>query len=750
MTNNNIFKLELTDNALYLKGTLYNGTEVCSPVALNISGDGIFYVWTFVDSGEEKPWFADKTLNLPLFTNACGIYNSITSMVDENGKVVGYTAKSKSSRAEATITAYVEDDEIGFNFYISNTNRSENLPLVSVDFVIGGLNVGSDSTYMSANQYGGRTYSKIKSADIQKPGVNFVNGCIGGGLPLCYMYDVVDNSGIEIEMMMADRPTLWAEPTDNKNTLKLRLNWIVDRLLLAEESHIFGGTFRMTAYENKSAIQKMRDWRDDAKERYGLETVKSPDWLKGNMVEFNMNPENTIKYFTRLDDSRCYELLSWWKSLGYDTIFGVSCNNVGQNWLSPFDYVTMDEVGGLEAESKMMEWLKELDMKMYLWVTTVGIDRDAKEVKENKDWFNRRHNGKHFYAWDSNKDNGYLGYAPDADPVSAGWRQWLKDQIKNVTERGYCGIFIDGCIPRADNHSDYLFPGRSRNGIEGQVIELAHYVAELKGENILTNEDCSLLSQNACHMNAGRYTAMAPYHWKAHWDQGMGGGPEAKVSAPERIKPELAKDYLLMLYASMLPGLLMTDMAEGYTTEVNRPWVVQTLLSGNVPKTHSEYLIDTHKYRRVAEIDEPIGIELDEEHRALRHSEFLSLMKLAKDEQRIIRFTPMTIEGVDISGSASAVGMLHADSDEAILAIMQFGDKDCEVEVKLSTPIDVAKVLLAKIDAPQEKEWEVRELLFSSSDEYKGETYKISGDISFKTDISAHGFKIFKLKKVSK
>jgi len=743
MTN---FILKLRDNALYLTGKLKNGIEIDSPVKLNISGDSIFYVWTFVDSGEEKPWFADKDLNLSMFTNSEGIKNSISTMIDADGTITGYMVKSTHIRAEVTLIANVEADEIGFSFSISNPNRTENLPLSAVNFLIDNVTVGDSGTYMSANQYGGRTYSKIPVNKIDEPGVNFVNGCIGGGLPLCYLYDKNDNCGIEFEIMLSDRPTLWAEPNkNNDDKVNLRLNWITDRLLLADEAHIYGGTFRLTSYSDCTAITKMRSWRDNAKERYGLETVKSPDWLKGNMVEFNMNPENTVKSFVRLDDPRCYELLSWWKSLGYDTIFGVSCNNVGQNWLSPFDYSTMKEVGGLEAESKMMEWLKELDMKIYLWVTTVGIDRDAVEVGKHPDWFNRRRNDNFFYAWNSTKDNGYLGYAPDADPSSTGWRDWLKNQIRDVIDRGYCGIFIDGCIPRADNHSDYLYPGKSRNGVEGQVIELAHFVESLDTEVILTNEDCSLLSQNACHMNAGRYTAMAPYHWKAHWDQGMGGGPEIKVSAPERIKPELAKDYLLMLYGSMLPDLLVTDVVEGYTTEANRPWVAQTLFSGVVPKTHSEYLIDGHKYRHVAEVDKPAGLELDEDHRRARYNEFLSLINLSKDEQDLIRFAPLTIEGVSVSGSNEVVGMMHVKDNNGILALINFGGEKVNINVNLQEPMDLPNTQINKADNPHKKEWIAKEILVSSSDLLCEADNLLSDKIAFNSLISPFGFKIYSL-----
>ena len=203
----------------------------------------------------------------------------------------------------------------------------------------------------------------------------------------------------------------------------------------------------------------MRRWRDAAVDRYGLTPPPVPAWARhANIIEFNMNPNNTAKGFTRLDDPKCKALLQSWHEIGFTVIYGVSDKNVGQNWLSPFNYEPCAEVGGHEAERRMLTWVHELGLHMTLWVTTVGMDRDAPEVAAQQEWFTHRANGDLFYAWDSTPETHYLGYAPDADPLSAGWRQWLKEQVRGVIARGYDGIFIDGCIPRADNHARWPGP----------------------------------------------------------------------------------------------------------------------------------------------------------------------------------------------------------------------------------------------------------------------------------------------------
>ena len=58
--------------------------------------------------------------------------------------------------------------------------------------------------------------------------------------------------------------------------------------------------------------------------------------------------------------------------------------------------------------------------------------------------------------------------------------------------RGYDGIFIDGCIPRASNHARWSWPGESRNGVEDQVRELAAFVRTLGDELITFVEDAGL------------------------------------------------------------------------------------------------------------------------------------------------------------------------------------------------------------------------------------------------------------------
>jgi len=229
--------------------------------------------------------------------------------------------------------------------------------------------------------------------------------------------------------------------------------WTPDRLLAPAQSHAFSGAVRLRGYRGRP-IEAMRCWRDTAAERRGLVPPAAPEWARRmNIIEFNMNPGFKTKGFTRLDDPLCCEMLVRWKDMCYTAIFALSPFHCGANLVSPFDYDPCPEVGGAEAERQFLRWARELGFHVFLWVTTTGVDRDSPPAREHADWFTHRPNGDFFYAWDSTPATRYIGYVPDGDPLSAGWRGWLKEQVGRVIGRGYDGIFVDGCIPRASNHA---------------------------------------------------------------------------------------------------------------------------------------------------------------------------------------------------------------------------------------------------------------------------------------------------------
>jgi len=389
-----------------------------------------------------------------------------------------------------------------------------------------------------------------------------------------------------------------------------------------------------------------------------------------------------------------------------------------------------------------LRWARELGFHTTLWVTTVGIDRDAVEVTAHPDWFTRRTNGALFYAWDSHPPD-YLGYAPDGDPLSTGWRAWLKDQVRQVIARGYDGIFIDGCIPRASNHARWAWPGEGRNGVEDQVRELAAYVRTLGTELVTFVEDESLTTQACCEITVGRYHAAPPFFKKAYWDHGMGGGPEAGIAPPSRIPPECAREYLLIRYASLLPGTVSNDILEGYISEETRPWVVQSLLAGMVPKTHSNYLQTPERYIPI-DADDPPAAEQAPAHRRRGYEEFISLIQFCRDEP-LIRDTPLSIEGVVITGDDAVVGLLRPTSDRCLLTLIQFAGHSADVSVQLADPCDVPACAYAQAGQPASGLWEAHELLASMVETMSQPMTTVSGDQVMTVHLGAYSFRIFEL-----
>jgi len=716
------------------------------PVRVNIQGDNTFYVWNVVDSGENAPAWAETDLQLTYFgsaTQSPGITHRIEWLNGADGEE-GYRITGVGERATVTLDITLVDGELNASLTIHNPQQlgGRSLPLCLAELSLGEIEVGDGAVYLSAHPYGGGTFGFGQIAQLPPTGVSFAHGCIGLALPLLYLHNPNTRGGLQFEFMLDERPQAWIRPGASASNACWAISWTTHRLLAPGQSHRYGGTVRIMPYVGRP-IERMRAWRDAAGARYGLVSPQTPEWVRqANIIEFNMNPDNAEFPFKRLDDPRCREVLERWKAMGYNAIFGVSCNNVGINWLSPFDYEPCEAVGGIAGERQMLEWAHGLGIKIFLWVTTVGIDRNAPEVRAHPEWFTHRRNGDLFYCWDS-KAPDFLGYAPDGDPLSSGWRQWLKDQVSRVVARGYDGIFIDGCIPRADNHLRWAWPGEARNYVEDQVRDLAAHVRTLGNDLLTFVEDEGLALQASCEMTMGRYTAVAPNLSGAYFDPGMQGGPEM-AGKPTRIPPELARHYLLVRYASLLPDAVSNDIAEGYFSEHARPWTAQSLLAGMVPKTHSQYVNDRGDFVSWTGAENPSTLEQDPAHRQRGTEEFLTLLRFCRDEP-LIRRAPLTIEGVEVEGDAAVVGLLRPAEDRAILAVMQFADRPAQVNLRLAVPVDVPAIDRERTGRPDQRTWGVREIMRSMVEEAATPDGTISGSTPLTVTLASNSFRVFEL-----
>ncbi|MHB0934805.1 MAG: alpha-amylase family protein [Armatimonadota bacterium] len=725
-----------------LSWRLANGLQLeCVPVRVHLAGTHTFRVWAEIDSGEGPPVWAEPDLQVTFFAGAVQS-PEVTCTVAPLGDT-RYRAVGTSARAEVVLEFGLRGEALEVALAVRNPQYPGGaaLPLCQVELQIGGLPLGEDGEFLTAHAYGGCTFGYGKLAELPETGLAFTHGCIGLALPLIYLHSPDAGAGLEWEFMLEERPQAGLRPDPNGTTLAL--SWTPERRLLPQQTHLFPGVMRLTPFTG-DPVNRLREWRDHAATGYGLVSPVTPDWARRmNIIEFNMNPTNAQNGFTRLDDLKCRELLLRWKAMGYTAIFAVSHFHVGQHWLSPLNYEPCEVVGGREGERQLLVWAHELGFQIFLWVTTVGIDRDAPEVRQHPDWFTHRPNGGLFYAWDSNPANGYLGYAPDADPLSTGWRQWVHSQVQSIIGRGFDGIYVDGCIPRASNHARWSWPGECRNGVEDQVRGLASFVRGLRPGLITFVEDESLSSQVTAEVTQGRYLAAAPHLPRPYWDPGMGGGPQAHAPEPPVIPPEMAREYLRVRYASLLPGVVSNDMVEGYLGEANRPWAVQSLLAGCVPKTHSEYVHAPGQYLAVPGIPDPPPAEQETAHRLRGHEEFVRLLHLCRDEP-LVHDAPLSIDGVLIEGDAAVIGLLRPSPKRCLLALIQFADRPACVRISLAEPKDIPQVRRDAAGRPEACAWRGHEVMHSMVDN------AVTDDITFSREaveisISAYGFRIFEL-----
>lgn len=726
------------------------------PVRVRVAGSATFYVWSVVDSGEEPPVWAEPDLDLFLFGAAgqsAGLTHEVES-IHRDGQCVGFRAVARHARATATIELRLDGEMLAATLTIANPQSlgGRSLPLCMAELILGDLPVSSDGEFQCAHPYGGHTYGYGRIADMQPRGVDFVHGCIGQALPLAYLHSPSANGGVEFEFMMEGRPKAWLKPAGTPHRVDWSVTWLTDRLLAPGQTHAYGGRLAMRAYYG-TPVEQMRAWRDGAQERYGLRVPHTPAWARrANCAGLTLVPDTTsdpdsdLLPYPRLDDPGIPKLLASFREFGYTAIFAISPNHTGINMLSPFDYLPREDIGGLDAERQFLDWAHEAGIRSYLWITTVGLDRNSAEAQTRPDMWTHRVNGANFYAWDS-KAPDYIGYAPDGDPFSTAWRTWLKDQVRDVIGRGWDGIFIDGCIPRASNHGRWEWPGVGRDGLSDQVPELAQLVYDANPNAAVFLEEAALYSQVCYGLVCGRYYPKMPNFKMPEADPGMGGGPSEATAKPEPIPFEMARDYLLNRYAALLPGVVAFDCLSGsYYSEATRPWMAQTVLCGNVVTAGVPRRPEVFKPQPGANLPEPSDFEKSPEHRLRGHAEYLDLLRFVQADLDLMRDAPMSIEGVEVEGDRAVVGILRPSAQRCILGLIQFADRPAAVKIRLAPPIDIRRGEEAAAGEPHQRIWAAREVMRSMVETAAVPEGIISSEAALTVPIGAYSFRLFELR----
>ena len=714
-------------------------------VRVELAGAHLFRVWGWQDSGEELPAWAEPALQVALFGDDTTTVDTLT----RGGTLVGWRAMATHARASAELLAETAGGELSLALTVRNPqpHGGQPLPLGQLTLRLGGLPVGPAGAYLSAHGYGGYVHGAGRCADLDETGLSFISGCIGLALPLLYLYDARTGAGWQVEFMLDGRPELWLRRPAGGDAVELALRWPLDRVLAPGEAHTVGGRLRLRPYRG-DAVAMMQRWRDAAAARHGLRSPRTPDWARRmNIIEFDTCPQHQHHPFKRLDDPRVRELLATWRDWGYTAIFTVGHNHTQENWLSPLDYVACDAAGGPAAEQQYLAWARELGFHVFLWVTTVGMDKNAREATARLDWWTQRRNGQPFFAWDSTAQTNYVGYAPDADPFARGWREWLGDQIAGVIRRGYHGVYIDGCIPRASNHARWDWPGKGRDGVPDLVMDLARQMRARGDDLILFVEDEGLYAQASCEVTQGRYFAGAPFPKAAFAAAAAGAGPRDFATLP-RLAPELAREYLRVRYASLLPGVVSNDMAEGYYREATRPWWVQSLLAGMVPKTHSNF-VDYGGWRTAPDFPLLGGVPAAEAaaaHRERAFAEFLALLRLCRDEP-LLRDAPRSLDAVVVDGDAAVVGLLRPGAGRSLLALLQFADRAATVRVSLREAGDMPPEERAEAGDYARGTWTVRELARSLVDDPPAPPARLGPGEPLLVALATYGFRLFELRR---
>ena len=743
-----------SESGLTLSWAMPNGVALDNtPVRVDIHGHNVHYVWTVINCGEGAPAWAEKDLLLTAFgtpDESPGFEHELERAETAAGGVC-YRAFATHERAKVALELRLEDGELRTRLSITNPQplNGRSLPVCLTEMKLKDLNLGPNGQYTGAHAYGGWGFHHGRLAELTHEGIPFQHGCVGLGIPVVCLHDPDRGAGLQLEFMLNERPMMWVRPGDSRGCANWCITWTTDRLLEPGQTHAYGGHAGFAPYEGRP-VQAMRRWRDNAGPKYGLVPPRAPDWIRrANTMWFNMSPGSN-HLFSRLDDPKFYELMKQWKELGYTAIYGVAPNKIGPHICSPLDYKACDEVGGPEAEAQCLAWAHELGFHFFLWVTTVGINMDAPATRAHPEWFTHRPNGDLFCAWCPPPPE-YQNSMPDGDPLSIGFRTWLKDEVTDLVRRGYDGIYIDGLCPRGDNHLRWSWPGEGRNSVEDQMRELAEHVRSLGDDLITFSEDCSLAAQATSECTQGRYNSTRPYLSKTPymnkfgWFHGViGGNQEVDPDPPGLIPFEMVRDYLLVRYASLLPGIPCEDCHDSYHKELQRPWAVQSLIAGQLPRTGSQYLDDPQRWAGGESDDVPEMTEQEIAARRRSNKEFSDLLKLCRDEP-LIRDAAMSIEGVVVEGDAAVVGMIRPTPERCLLAVMQFADRPANVKLTLAPPDDAPAVYRASAGEPQQSEWTATEILNAITNDRPAPPARISGTTALDVQLSAYGFRVFEL-----
>ncbi|MCL2701802.1 MAG: hypothetical protein FWE88_08955 [Phycisphaerae bacterium] len=737
---NNIIAVADSSGGLSLSGMCGNGVDL-SGVGLRVrlAGQDSFHVWGVGDKASLAPAWSEPDLSLTFFDGAAtGV--GTTSLSAVSGETVAWRAEARHKRAVVTLGIRPCGERLAFDLAVTCPPGQRPLPMCSLELALENLTVGSDGVFETAHHYGGGVHGLGRIDELTARGHAFAHGCLGLALPLVYLHNSADTAGLELEFLVDGRPFAWLRRGRDDRRATFAVAWETDRLLEPGQTHTCGGTISLRPYEGR-CVEQVRRYARQVGEHHGLAAPPLPDWARNaNIVEYDMlqPPARATRGLTdvrRGDDPRFDGLLSQWRDMGFNVLYLIAPNNTHRHSLSPLDYQPSVRIGGHAGEKRLLDRAHEAGFRVVLWATTVGLDMDSPLIKEHRDAWVAKPDGNIFCPFGD--------YAADADPQSAFWRAWLTRELADVLARGYDGLFIDGLVPRGSNHMRWSWPGQCRNGVQEQVVALARDLRAEKPDVLMFIEDENVLMQAAGGFTVGRYQPSGP-KLKRYW-AGIGMPMAPDHPSDIRIAPEQVRDYLAMRYASLLPGTVSCDMIEGYYSDACRPWTAQSLLAGCSLKTFSTSVGEPEIFEFVHDNGMPPETERSADHRRRGHEEFCSLLRLVRDEP-LIRHEPLSIEGVRVEGDAAVVGLLHATAGRAVLALVQFADRDATVTVRLAEPTDLSPTDAKSADQPHIKRWQIRELLRGFTEINAQKTGELSPDNPLTVNLGRYGFRVLELR----
>jgi hypothetical protein len=333
-------------------------------VRIAIDGQIAYRVWSGHEAGllngvsgrrgEEPPYWAEEGLQPEFFGPD---RRPRISQIAGDGQR-GYRIESEDDRG-AVVLEVVEDDRgLSFALSVGCSSRQWRLPLpaCAVALSLANLDLGPDAAYTGAMTSPADFLPSGRVSDLSECGVTFHPfGVCAMCLPVVCQHDRADWLGLRWVVMCGDRPHLRILPGQNGRA-RVDVAWPLSRQIQPGQWHRFAGPIRVEGF-GRGAVQAIRDWRDDAAERYAIAPPPTADWIRRSlMAEVNLNPEVGGHDFRRLDDPRARELLERLVDMGYTVLWLVGQFNIGTGWLSPLDYRTREDLGGEAAERQFLTW----------------------------------------------------------------------------------------------------------------------------------------------------------------------------------------------------------------------------------------------------------------------------------------------------------------------------------------------------------------------------------------------------------